>query len=250
MKGKISNGGVGNSIANLDVNLVDSKGRIIQHTKTDANGLFRFERLDADKNYTLKLNDNDALLASSKKVFLSNEADKIVKEINFAKKENAFKNLPPNLMDLAELKTTLVTPLKDSVSVIHKDNMYPGDNQFDFVVYFPYNKKEIDISVGSFLSLMEKVGKTINENGKATIIIAASSSSVPTKSFTSNEELSQIRANEIKDKVRASMSLKNLDAAKITYDISTKVQGPAYKNDAMPNRKEYEKWQFVKVLVK
>ena len=97
---------------------------------------------------------------------------------------------------------------------------------------------------------MEKVAKAINDNGSATISIAASSSTVPTKTFTSNEELANARANEIKDKVRASMSLRNLDAAKISYEIDTKVQGPEYKNDAVQKRKEYEKWQFVKVIVK
>jgi hypothetical protein len=97
---------------------------------------------------------------------------------------------------------------------------------------------------------MDKVEKTIAENGKATIIIAASSSTVPTRSFPSNEALSESRANEIKDKVRASMSLKNIDDTKYSYDISTKVQGPAYKNDALQNRTEYEKWQFVKVIVR
>jgi len=81
-------------------------------------------------------------------------------------------------------------------------------------------------------------------------MIAASSSTVPTTTFTGNEELAKARADEIKDKVRASMSLRNLDPAKITYEASTKVQGPEYKNDAVRNRKEYEKWQFVKVIVK
>ena len=92
--------------------------------------------------------------------------------------------------------------------------------------------------------------KAVKENGSARIIIVASSSSVPTHSFASNELLAESRANEVKDKVRASMSLKDIDASKLNYEISAKVQGPEYKNDAVANRKEYEKWQFVKVIVK
>ena len=170
-----------------------------------------------------------------------------------SKKENTFKNLPADLMQLAEMKENYLTQSGTGESInaiVHQTVMFPGDENFDFVVYFPYNKKEIDISIGSFVSLTDKAVKLIQQNGKVTIIIAASSSSVPTSTFASNEALAESRANEIKDKVRASVSLKNLDDSKLSYDIDKKVQGPAYKNDAVQNRKEYEKWQYVKVIVK
>ena len=253
MKGKILSGTnpASNGIKDIEITLSDKKGNVIQKTKTDVFGFFKFEHLSADENYSIKLNENDPLLSALNKIFLANEGDKIVKEITLNKKNTAFKNLPPDLMQLAELKNNYLSYAKDSVTtIIHKNVIYPGDEKFDFVIYFPYNKKEIDISVGSFLSLMDKVAATINEKGNATIMIVASSSTVPTKSFMSNDELSKARADEIKDRVHASMSLKNLDPGKIKYVISTKVQGPEYKNDAMQNRKEYEKWQFVKVIVK
>lgn len=255
MKGKmLKSENTNDGIGNLYVSISDSKGIIIEKTKTDDSGMFTFEKLSADKNYTVKLNENDPLLSGLKKVYLANEAGKVVKVLSMNNKgeRGMFKNLPADLMQLAEVKETFVTTFnKDTVTaIVHKNVKYTGDEKFDFAVYFPYNKKEIDISIGSFLSLMEKVEKSISNNGTATISIVASSSNVPTKTFTSNEALSEMRANEVKDKVRASMSLKNLDAAKISYDISTKVQGPEYKNDAVQNRKEYEKWQFVKVIVK
>lgn len=240
-------------IKNIDITLLNSNGHVIEKTKTDAVGTFRFERLSADQNYTVKLNENDPLLSGLQKVYLGNEEGKVVKVISIKKGEKGmFKNLPADLMQLAEVKDVFVTSFnKDTVTaIVHKNVMRPGDEKYNFVVYFPYNKKEIDISIGSFLSLMEKVAKSITDNGNTTISIAASSSTVPTKTFTSNEDLATARANEIKDKVRASMSLRNLDAAKISYEIDTKVQGPEYKNDAVQNRKEYEKWQFVKVIVK
>jgi len=253
MKGKILSGTnpASNGISNIEISLCDKKGNTIQKTKTGASGFFRFEHLSTDENYSIKLNENDPALASMKKIFLANEGDKIVKGIAFDKNNTFFKNLPPDLMQLAEMKGNLLSSSKDSITtILHKNVLYPGDEQFDYVIYFPYNKKEIDLSVGSFMSLMEKVEATINAKGSATIIIAASSSSVPTKSFEGNEALAKARADETKDKVHASMSMKNLDPAKINYEISTKVQGPEYKNDAMQNRKAYEKWQFVKVIVK
>ncbi|MEK6615077.1 MAG: hypothetical protein AABZ32_03040, partial [Bacteroidota bacterium] len=251
MKGRLlKSSNATDGIGNLEVNLVDRNGKVIQRTRTNPFGIFKFEKLSSDNNYTITFNENDVLLTSLKKIYLSNEADKVVKVIDLNKKAVAFINLPADLMALVELKEAFITPMKENPIIIDKGMGIPDDKNYDFVVYFPYNKKEIDISIGSFLSLMEKVATSINAHGNASISIVASSSAVPTKTFTSNEDLATARANEIKDKVRASMSLRNLDPAKISYDISAKVQGPEYKNDAVQNRKEYEKWQFVKVIVK
>lgn len=253
MKGKILKESAGNEgIANLGITLLNNNGKAIEQTKTDDFGSFRFERLATDNNYTIQLNESDPQLSPLKQVFLSNEEGKTVKVIDLKQKQHAFKHLPADLMQLGALKEeSLTQPFKiTSNPIAPKTNLNAGDENFDFVVYFPYNKKEIDISVNSFLHLTDKIVKTIQDNGKATIIIAASSSQVPTSTFPSNEALAESRANEVKDKVRASISLKNLDDSKLSYEISKKVQGPDYKNDAMQNRKEYEKWQFVKVIVK
>jgi len=239
-------------VANLEINLLDKHGKVIQQTQTDASGAFRFEKLSGDNSYTVRLNELDPQLAGLTNAFLSNEKDKVIGVVNLSKKENSFRNIPANLMQLAELKDVYLTSSrKDDLSLInHKTVIYPGDEKFDFVIYFPYNKKEINISVGSFVSLTERVAQKIADHGKAMIVIAASSSSVPTSSFPSNELLSESRANEIKEKIQTAMSQKKIDVTNISYDITNKVQGPEYKNDAMQNRKEYEKWQFVKVIVK
>ncbi len=250
MKGKILKSSNANDVlANLNIFLVDSKGNVIQKTKTDENGQFNFENLKTDENYTIKLDEKDPQFLSCKKIYLTSSAGKIVQEIN-TKNGSTFKKMPADLNQLTELKNILISVKKDSVSIMKKPNMYKGDDQFDFVVYFPYNKKEINISVGSFLSLMNKVEKNITETGNATIVIASSSSNVPTLTFESNEALSSLRANTIKDKIHSSLSLKNIDETKITYQIESKVNGPEYKNDARQNKKEYERWQFVKVIVK
>lgn len=252
MRGKLlRSNDPGDVLANLDVKLLDKKGKVIQETRTDAFGGFEFNELSPDNNYTIKLNDNDPLLAGLNKAYLSNEAGKTVKVIDLGKKEN-FRNLPADLMSLGELKEQdLKQSAETGVSkIVEQSLLNPEDKNFDFVVYFPYNKREIDISVGSFVSLTDKIVKALRDNGSSTIIIAASSSTVPTSSYPSNEVLAETRANEVKDKVRASVSLKNLDDSKLSYEISKKVQGPEYRNDAVQNRKEYERWQFVKVIVR
>ena len=254
MKGKIlKSNNQNDGVKNLAITLVASNGKTVQETKTDASGIFKFEKLPSDNNYTIKINEQDPQLHTIKNLFLSNENGKVVKSIDLSKKENSFSNLSSNLIDMVELKDVYLTSSikKDSIaSISHKTIKYPGDEKFDFVIYFPYNKKEINISVGSFVSLMDKVSQKIHDNGNATVIIAASSSSVPTSTFPSNELLAESRANEIKNKIHAYLATKNIEDAKLSYDVSNKVQGPEYKNDAMQNRQEYEKWQFVKVIVK
>lgn len=250
MKGRIMKN-LTEGIEGVDLILTDNKGRYIQREKTGASGLFRFEKLFPDNNYTIKFTENEPLLAGLKKVYLADETGRIIKEIDIQKKKFAFRNLPSDLSQLPEIKNIYIPTARDTLTAVKVSSVkITDDSNFDFVVYFPYNQKEIDISVSSFISLMNKVERVINEKGIAQIIIAASSSTVPTKSYPSNEALAQERANEVKDKVRASLSLKNLDPAKIQYEINAKVQGPAYKNDAIKNRMEYEKWQFVKVIVR
>lgn len=253
MKGKmLASTNMNDGIRNLEVHLINNKGKTIDTTQTGDNGSFTFQNIPAEQSYSLILNEDDPALSSLNKVYLANEADKIVKVFYLKKKGSVvFKNIPADLMQLIELKEAEVVAQKDNTVTATKNNYstFPEDEKFDFVVYFPYNKKEIDISIGSFLSLMEKVSKTVLEKGNATITIEASSSTVPTKSFTSNEALSEIRGKDVKDKVHASMSFKNIDPQKISYKVDSKVQGPEYKNDAVQNRKEYERWQYVKVIV-
>jgi hypothetical protein len=138
MKGKLLKSiHAADGIANIGVKLIDNKGKMIQQTRTDASGSFRFEKLSTESNYTIKISENDPQLSSFNKIFLANEADKVVKIIDLNKKELSFKNVPADLMKLAEMKDVYITqPEKnDSATTIqHKNMLYPGDEKFDFVV--------------------------------------------------------------------------------------------------------------------
>ncbi|HEY4800662.1 MAG TPA: hypothetical protein VII99_16400, partial [Bacteroidia bacterium] len=250
MKGRIlKSANINEGIANLDIDLVDAKGNFIQKAKTDFSGFFKFENLSSDKNYTIRFNEKDPLFAGLKKIYLANEADKIIKMINLEKKPDSFRNLPADLMKMVPLKDVEIPTTKENLNVITKEVRFPGDEKYDFVTYFTYNKKDIDISVSSYYALIEKVEKLISEKGSATINILASSSKVPTKTFESNELLAKLRAEEVKDRVHASAGWKNLDLSKITFNVDSKVQGRNYQDDAVQKRSEYERWQYIKVVV-
>jgi hypothetical protein len=238
-------------IANLSITLIDSKGKIIQRAKTDALGAFKLQKPPTDNNFTIKINENDPQLYTLKNAYLSNEDGRILKEIDLRKNEKYFSNLQLNLRGVINTQdVSISSSIKNNVPIIKGENIvYPGDEKFDFAIYFPYNKKEINITVSTYISLANKILKKTSNNDTATIVITASSSTVPTSFFLNNELLAKSRATEIINKIKTSMKLNKINESKINFNSSYKVQGPEYKNDAIQNRKKYEQWQFVKVIV-
>lgn len=77
VKGKLISGDSGSvPIANATVRMVNDKQEVIQTTKTDSTGNFKFNQIAADKNYYLTTDEDDPALATIKKVILQNEAGK------------------------------------------------------------------------------------------------------------------------------------------------------------------------------
>lgn len=239
-------------VVGATVELSDSKNKLIQSAKTDQQGKFTFRNLSSDQQYALSLKAGDPALKGIDRVYLKNAFNQIVRAVPRSGDRFTFKNLPVNLNSLQPMELPEETSLTGPVTQPEKtsDNSRLPDSQYDFVIYFGYNKKEIDIAVSAYIAMIDKVEKMIAEKGSATIEIFASSSTVPTRTFTSNEALADLRANDVKDKIHASAGWKNLDAGKIRFEVKSGVQGPAYKNDAIENRSEYEKWQYIKVLIR
>jgi hypothetical protein len=68
-------------LANSTVNLVNEKGEVLQTTKTDAFGAFKFENLPADQHVLFQLDETDTQLKKLKKIYLTDNKDIVVKEI-------------------------------------------------------------------------------------------------------------------------------------------------------------------------
>lgn len=116
--------------------------------------------------------------------------------------------------------------------------------------FFDYNVTDINTNSQEYKNFLVQVEKVISENGKAIVMIASSSSKVPSTK-ESNKDLSVKRANKAKDALVASMSAKGLSADKFSFaDMSTLVRGPEYQNDAAANRATYKNYQYVKIIVK
>jgi peptidoglycan-associated lipoprotein len=79
VKGKLKSGdGDNKTIANATVRMINEQQEIIQTTKTDSAGNFKFNKIAADKNYYLTTDENDPALATIKKAIIQNDKGKDV----------------------------------------------------------------------------------------------------------------------------------------------------------------------------
>jgi hypothetical protein len=86
------------------------------------------------------------------------------------------------------------------------------------------------------------------KNGSISLKIESSASTVPTRAFTSNKELSIKRAEKGKEQIINALKEKGVDVAKIKIvSIRSFVGGPQYSIDYLQNKDKYEKYQYIKV---
>ncbi|MGQ0827188.1 MAG: OmpA family protein [Bacteroidota bacterium] len=90
---------------NAKVTLLTEDGTVINITTTDSTGFFKFDNLDPDKKYMVKLDENDPLLANKKKYYMADDKDKIVRVtvVNDKGGKFVFQNLPADPNSLEEI---------------------------------------------------------------------------------------------------------------------------------------------------
>jgi hypothetical protein len=90
----------------------------------------------------------------------------------------------------------------------------------------------------------------INKNGEARVVIEASASKVPTKTFGTNENLSRQRMEDARNRLIEAVRARGADASKLKLEaVNNLVQGPRYQGDYQ-NTDKYGKFQFVKLKVR
>ena len=125
------------------------------------------------------------------------------------------------------------------------DATYVGE----YAKYYAYNIKDIDQAEADWKSFIDKVVGVMDKDGSARIVIEASASRVPTKTFGTNENLSNQRMEDARKRLLEAVSGRGKDAAKLMLEAVThKVQGPRYEGD-YKNTEKYGKYQFVKLKV-
>jgi hypothetical protein len=117
----------------------------------------------------------------------------------------------------------------------------------EFTKYYGYNMKDIDPQDPDWTGFISQLGKLIEENGSATLIIEAGASKVPTKTFRTNENLSKQRMEDARQRLISALKNAGIDADKVFISaINHLVLGPNYAGDYQ-NTEKYGKYQYVKL---
>lgn len=115
--------------------------------------------------------------------------------------------------------------------------------------YFEYNGNKINPKKGDFKRFVKEIEKQMKEGRKVIAInVYSSASTVPTKTYETNEKLSALRAENIKYDIMTYFQSNTRFNEKIVVTIKgSAVSGPAYQKDAQ-NRKKYRAYQYVEVI--
>jgi len=236
--------------AGTKISLLDEKDKLLESTKTDENGFFKFSKLNPNDYYLVRLDDVDKNFIDDAKVYIVNEnGEKVMLAIKKSKNRRLFRALPKDEIN----KLTLLNE-KDSKTVIdNNNNTNTTENKnvlASYQEFFNYNVKEINATNAKYLELISKVLESVNGGKKVTIEIEASASKVPTRTFKSNDALAKNRGEEAKKSIMKLLTDKGINMNKISFKkIKSLVQGPDYKGD-FEDKDTYEKYQYVIINIK
>ncbi len=139
-------------------------------------------------------------------------------------------------------KRTIILP-PDTVLPPVTVTDYPN---LEFMHYFAYNKNKLSVKKGDLKKFVKDVEKQIDEGRKEiTINIYSSASNVPTKTYETNENLTRIRAENMKYDLIAHFEKDEKFKGKVNVVIVTAiVDGPPYEQDSK-NKEKYFPYQYV-----
>jgi len=125
------------------------------------------------------------------------------------------------------------------------------DAKFDdeFVKFYAYNVKDIDKNDARWMQFIDVVVGLIEKNGEAKIVVEASASKVPTKTYGTNENLSRQRMEDARKRLVEAVTARGKDANLLKLEaVNSLVQGPKYAGDYQ-NTEKYGKFQYAKLKV-
>ncbi len=122
-------------------------------------------------------------------------------------------------------------------------NEYPN---LEFMHYFAYNKNKLTTEKGELKEFVEKVEAQLAEGREnITINVYSSASHVPTKTYQTNENLTKIRAENMKYDLIAYFQKKPEYKDRVNVVVvTTLVQGPEYDADSA-DKEKYFPYQYV-----
>ncbi len=119
----------------------------------------------------------------------------------------------------------------------------------EYAKFYAYNVKDIDLGEADWKRFVDAVVGVMEKDGSARIVIEASASNVPTKTYGTNEKLSNLRMDAARQRLVEAITARGKDASKLLLEaVNNLVQGPRYTGD-FQNTAKYGKFQYVKLKV-
>lgn len=113
--------------------------------------------------------------------------------------------------------------------------------------YFDYNADKLTIEDGKLKDFAAQIEAQLNSGReKVTINIYSSASTVPTRTFGTNEKLAKSRADRIQKELNAYFDKKGLKNKVTVKVVSAVVAGPAYDKDP-ENVAKYRDYQYIEL---
>ena len=127
----------------------------------------------------------------------------------------------------------------DPVTVVEYENLA-------FKHIFDYNKNKLSVKRGDLKKFVKEVADQLKDGRPSvTLRITSSASNVPTKTYGTNEKLTQIRAENMKYDLVEYFEKKFPGKVNVVIEENV-VAGPEYEDDAI-NRSKYSPYQFVAI---
>ena len=125
-----------------------------------------------------------------------------------------------------------------------------NETPFELVHYFAYNKNSVK-DQEDFKNFMKSIEAKIKDTKRSvTVLVYSSASTVPTRTYKTNENLANIRADNAKKEIVKYFNAKGIELTQINVDImDASVNGPSYGNDPK-NKEKYAPFQYVKMTIK
>ncbi|MDX2361456.1 MAG: hypothetical protein QNK23_11665 [Crocinitomicaceae bacterium] len=142
------------------------------------------------------------------------------------------------------LTGTIVMPPDTTVDLPGIDvESYPN---LEFMHYFAYNKNKLSVKKGKLKKFVKEIMAQLEDGRESiTINIYSSASHVPTKTYGTNENLTKIRAENMKyDLVAYFEAIEEFQGRVNVVIVTTVVEGPAYEEDSR-NKEKYFPYQYV-----
>jgi tetratricopeptide (TPR) repeat protein len=119
----------------------------------------------------------------------------------------------------------------------------------EFSKFYDYNAMGIDTTDASWKNLIAKTVELLKKNGEVKVVVEASASHVPTKTYSTNDNLSGMRMEAARQALVGAVRAVGLDPNNLKLEALTHlVQGPQYAKDPL-NTAKYGKFQYVKLKV-